>query len=76
MAESTNDKPVGTPHAHYMPPEAGPFKCATCTHLTFPHFCNHPDVLADAKAGGRGLKVENGKASIHLAGCCNYWRGR
>lgn len=76
MAETGNNAPVGTPHAHYAGPELGPFKCATCFHLGFPHFCNHPDVIEDAKAGAKGLKIEHGKAVIHLGGCCNYWRRR
>lgn len=71
-----NDAPIGTPHAHYAGPEFAPFKCATCIHLSFPHFCSHPLVIEDAKAAKGGLSFSQGKAVIHLSGCCNYWRPR
>lgn len=77
MSESTesDNDPIGTKHAHYAPPSDGPFRCDNCQHYSEPHFCNHPDVIEDAKAGGKGLKMgSKDRAIINSAGCCNYFR--
>ncbi|MGH9444247.1 MAG: hypothetical protein ACRD3O_00665 [Terriglobia bacterium] len=66
----------GTPKSHYASSKVGPFKCATCAHLSFPHFCNHPEVIADASQNAGELRLDHGKAAVHLAGCCNEWRPR
>lgn len=71
-----NDTPFGGGEAHYAAARFGPFKCATCEHVEFPHFCRHPDVVRDAKNHAPGLKLAGQKAVIELSGCCNYWRPR
>ncbi|MGH9534959.1 MAG: hypothetical protein ACRD2E_08880 [Terriglobales bacterium] len=64
----------GTPTAHYARASFGPFMCVTCHHFAFPHFCNHPKVIEDAKNKQGGLTMGAGAASVQLEGCCNYWR--
>jgi hypothetical protein len=70
-------EPIGTPKAHYAPPEKGPFKCGLCVHYTEGQLsmglCDHPEVKADADAGHIKRNKE-GKAIVEANGCCNYFR--
>lgn len=78
MAEDRNAK-FGTKRSGYVPGDFGPFNCEHCTeHYAAPHYCDHPDVIADAKAGEPWVKLgKRGKqeaAIIDSAGCCEYQR--
>ena len=71
-----SNQPIGTEHSNYAGPKDGPFACHACTHFKFPHLCNHPEVIADAKAGNGGLRLQgkNGFAIVAPGGCCTYFR--
>lgn len=72
---SVPNLPVGTKRSHYSGPNAGPFDCFHCGHFSWPHLCDHPEVIADAKDKQPGLKMhKNGKAIVSPAGCCEYER--
>lgn len=74
MAEKGSDSEYGTPRSHYAPPEDGPFQCHECGHFRWPNRCDHPKVIADAKAGEGTLKEsKDGLAVVKPAGCCNYF---
>lgn len=68
-----NSDPIGTKLSGYAPPSMGPFECEHCAHFTAPHFCGHPKVIEDAKAGE--LKVgKKDRAVVAAKGCCNFYR--
>jgi len=73
-----SNEPIGTPYSHYAPPKDGPFLCGNCAHFTQPHFCVHPEVIRDGKAGSLKLgRLRNRDAGIVAEkGCCNYYRKR
>lgn len=71
-----SNEAIGTPKSQYAPPNDGPSMCSNCVHYRFPHLCNHPEVIADAKAGAKPLRIQskNGLAIISPGGCCRYFR--
>jgi hypothetical protein len=72
--------PIGTRHSHYASPGDGPFRCDNCWHFAEPHYCDHPEVLEDARGEEKGVRLGRYKnretAVIAAAGCCNYFRTR
>lgn len=80
--ESKHFQPIGTEKSGYAPPKAGPFRCDNCVHYLKIEedegTCDHPDVIADAKAKQPGLELgkEDGKtaAVVEPAGCCDYFK--
>lgn len=69
----TSNDPIGTKLSQYAGPDHGPFACHNCVHYRWPHLCDHPKVIEDAKAGS--LKMNrNGLAVIAPGGCCKYFR--
>jgi hypothetical protein len=66
---------LGTPHSGYLGADYAPFACHACLHFSWPHLCEHPDVIEDAKRGLGGLKLQkSGRAVVQAGGCCNYFR--
>ena len=77
MSKDANSA-TGAPRSHYSPSEYGPFACHECAHFRWPNQCDHPDVIADSKAGakefkGKGLS-KSGLAIVEPGGCCEYER--
>lgn len=71
----SSNEAIGTPKSQYAPPADGPFACHNCVHFKFPTLCNHPEVIADAKAGASPLRLQkNGMAIVKPGGCCKYFR--
>jgi hypothetical protein len=74
--ETAEDKPIGTKKAGYAGAEEGPFECSNCVHYTEQGDehgeCDHPDVIADAKAGE--ISMSGSGALVESAGCCTYFR--
>ena len=53
----------------------GPDHCHDCSHYSWPHLCNQPQVIADAKRGVAGLKMQkNGKAVVNPGGWCKFFK--
>lgn len=70
-----NNKPMGSPRAEYLPSRYGPFACHNCQHFKWPHLCDHPEVIEDAKAKAGSLKIgPRGLAVVEPGGCCEYFR--
>lgn len=74
MAKVSNEA-MGSTRSHYSPAKFAPFACHACGHYSWPHLCDHPNVIADAKEGQQGLKMhKSGKAIVEPGGCCEYER--
>lgn len=78
-----NEDSIGTPNGHYAPPSDGPFICMRCTHfrwLAGTPFgkCDHPKIIADAKAGYLEMLREGDEeyAKVHHEGCSNYFNNK
>ena len=67
---------MGSRRSHYSPAKDGPFRCKECIHFTFPHLCDHPEVILDAKDKLSGLRIsQSGNlAIVEPGGCCEYER--
>lgn len=80
MGTNTNDtfSAVGTTRSKYQSGRYGPFRCDHCQHYVTPAMCEHPEVIADAKAGELKLTKLRGRelAAVDAAGCCEYERKR
>lgn len=79
MASTDRNSKFGTERSGYVPGKFGPFSCAECSeHFAEPHFCDHPDVIADAKAGQPWVKIgkkgREERAIVDSSGCCEYQR--
>jgi len=75
-----NEDSIGTPSGHYAPPSDGPFICMRCTHFTWIEGtvngkCDHPRIIADAKAGYLPL-TDDGHAQVHHEGCSNFFNNK
>ncbi len=71
-----SNEPIGTERSGYAPPKEGPFECGNCIHYSAVNgthgTCDHPEVIEDAKAGE--IKMQDDKALVAMAGCCNEYR--
>ena len=62
-------------HQVYMNGKQGPFKCKNCSYYSN-HSCNQDNIVALAKEGKFGLRLNGDVATVDPEGCSDYFKKR